>query len=163
MRDRSKSAILLKNMTISADQEKMLAELAETIIPATSTPGAAAISAHLFALKMLDDCYTREQQQKFLKGMQQLDVAARTSYGTDFVGSGPAQREALLTAIETNQAAGDELTYGYMEMKRLTIQAYTSSRFFLTRVHVYELVPGRWHGCVPVTKEPVTKELNKAS
>ena len=34
--------------------------------------------------------------------------------------------------------------------KGLTIQAYTASEFFLTKVQVYELVPGRYHGCVSV-------------
>jgi len=158
LHDNSKASILLRNFTVSGDQEKLLAQLAETIIPTGATPGASAVSAHLFALKMLDDCYTKEQQQKFLKGLQQLEAAAEAASGKSFVESGPAQREALLRKIEDKKEPGDELNYCYSEMKRLTIQAYTSSSFFLTKIHVYELVPGRWHGCVPVNKNP-----NKAS
>jgi len=153
LHDEPGSSVLLKHFTITGNQEKLLAELAETIIPTGATPGASAASAHLFALKMLDDCYSKEQQQKFLKGLQQLDDASGTASGHRFVEATPAERSALLTSIERKQAPGDELNYCYGEMKRLTIQAYTSSRFFLTNVRVYELVPGRWHGCVPVKKD----------
>ena len=93
LQDRSKSTILLKNFQVDEAEEKLLAELAETIIPATSTPGAKDISAHLFALKMLDDCYSREDQKKFLKGLQQLEEAARAATGQSFIKCTPAQRE----------------------------------------------------------------------
>ena len=87
MHDTSKSSILLKHFQVGSDQEKLLASLAETIIPTTSTPGAAAISAHLFALKMLDDCYSADQQKKFMKGLQQLEDASKTQSGQGFVQS----------------------------------------------------------------------------
>jgi hypothetical protein len=153
LHDEPGSSVLLKHFAISGSQEKLLTGLAETIIPTGATPGASTVSAHLFALKMLDDCYTKEQQQKFLKGLQQLDDASRTVSGHGFVDTTPAERTALLTGIESKKIPGDELNYCYGEMKRLTIQAYTSSQFFLTKIRVYELVPGRWHGCVPVKKD----------
>jgi hypothetical protein len=167
LQDQSKSTILLKNFQIDGQQEKLLGELAETIIPATSTPGAKDISAHLFALKMLDDCYTKTDREKFLKGLRQLDEAAKTASGGSFVKCTPAQREAIIGGIESRVASGtgshaaaggpasstSELDFCYSVMKRLTILAYSSSQFFLTKIHVYELVPGRYHGCVPVTNE----------
>jgi hypothetical protein len=154
LHDKPGSSIPLKNMTVSADQERLLAELAGTLIPTGQTPGAATVSAHLFVLKMLDDCHTREQQQKFFKGLAQLDEASLSASGHRFAEATPGERAALLTMIENKKMTGDELNYCYGEMKRLTIQAYTTSQFFLTKVHIYELVPGRWHGCVPVGKTP---------
>src|ERR1700733_6988315 len=153
LHEEPKSSVLLKHMKISAEQEKLLAELAEPLIPAGATRGAPAVSAHLFVLKMLDDCYSREQQQRFFSGLQQFEDASRAASGNRFGKAGPAERAALLQSIENKKASGDELNYCYGEMKRLTIQAYTTSQFFLTKVHVYELVPGRWHGCVPVNKD----------
>jgi len=152
LQDQSKSTILLKNFQIGNHEEKLLAELADTIIPATSTPGAKDVSAHLFALKMLDDCYSAEDRKKFLKGLQQLEEAAKTASGQSFLKCTPAQREALIGEIE-NRAAASELDFCYSVMKRLTILAYSSSQFFLTKVHVYELVPGRYHGCVPIKND----------
>jgi hypothetical protein len=157
LQDRSKSTVLLNNFQIDGEQEKLLAELAETIIPATTTPGAKDVAAHLFALKMLDDCYSKEDQQKFLKGLQQLDEAARAATGSSFIKCTPAQRASLIGSIDNKTLAGknadlsgNELGFCYSVMKKQTILAYSSSPFFLTKVHVYELVPGRYHGCFPV-------------
>ncbi|HWK02888.1 MAG TPA: gluconate 2-dehydrogenase subunit 3 family protein [Puia sp.] len=174
LQDQLKATILLKNFQIDGQQEKLLAELAETIIPATSTPGAKDVSAHLFALKMLDDCYSKGDQQKFLKGLQQLDETARTTTGQSFLKCTPAQRDALVSGIENRITAGkgavssisgphssvSELDFFYSVMKRQTILAYSSSQFFLTKIHVYELVPGRYHGCVPVKNIPGKDQMN---
>ena len=32
----------------------------------------------------------------------------------------------------------------------MTLQAFTGSQYYLTKVRVYEMAPGRFHGCVPV-------------
>lgn len=151
LQDKSKASVILKNMSIDADQEKLLAELAETIIPATTTPGAKDISAHLFALKMLDDCYKPEDQQKFITGMNQFEKNCKTKNERNFVDCTPQQRSDLLTDLETKKDQNDELTFFYATVKKLTIQAYSTSKFYLTNVRVYELVPGRFHGCVPAT------------
>lgn len=150
MQDKAKSSILLKKMHISAEQEKLLEELAETILPKTSTPGAKDIYAHLFALRMLDDCYKEEDQKRFVHGMEQFDKKARAELETSFVKATPGQRQTLLKKIEAQRDTNDDMTYFYSTAKGLTIQAYTSSEFYLTRVHVYEMIPSRYHGCVPV-------------
>ena len=62
-----KTSVSLKNIKIDAGQEKLLAEIASTIIPATETPGAKEVGAHLFVLKMLDDMYEKEIQQEYIK------------------------------------------------------------------------------------------------
>ena len=150
MQDKSKASIILKNMVIDGDQEKMLAELAETIIPATSTPGAKDISAHLFALTMLDDCYKKEDQQQFIKGMEQFEKTCSTKFGHSFAACTPEQRTSFLQQIESAKDSKDDLQFFYNTVKRLTIQAYTTSKFYLTNINIYKLVPGRYHGCVPV-------------
>jgi hypothetical protein len=150
MQDHSKSAILLQNFKIDSDQEKLLEELSATLIPTTDTPGAREVSAHLFVLKMLDDCSSPEDRQKFLKGMQLFDNAARSAGGRSFADADAAARLALLATIDGNKNADPDVGYFYSTTKKLTILAYSSSSWFLTKVQVYELVPGRWHGCVPV-------------
>lgn len=156
MQDKSKSAILLKNMNVKADQEKMLEEISETIIPKTDTPGAKDISAHLFALKMVDDCFKKEDQQRFIKGMIDFERLTSKKFDKSFVDCTPVERTALLHELEQKKEAKDDLSYFYGTTKRLTIQAYTSSKYYLTKVQVYELVPSRYHGCVPV--KPLQKK-----
>jgi hypothetical protein len=153
MEDHSKAPILLHNYKIDDQQEQLLETLTATIIPSDATPGAKEVSAHLFTLKMLDDCYSKEDRDKYLKGMQQFDAAARNSSGKGFVKSSPAQRETLLASIENKTLTDIDLNFFYSTTKRMTILAYSSSQYYLTKVQVYELVPSRWHGCFPVTKK----------
>jgi Gluconate 2-dehydrogenase subunit 3 len=150
MEDHSKAPVGLHNYQIDRQQEQLLETLTATIIPSGSTPGASAVSAHLFTLKMLDDCYSKEDRDKYLKGMQQFDAAARAGSGHSFVSSSAAQRESLLASIDGKKGTDKDLNFFYSTTKRMTILAYSSSQYYLTRVQVYELVPGRWHGCTPV-------------
>ncbi len=153
MEDHSKAPTGLRNYKIDDKQEQLLETLTATIIPSGSTPGGREVSAHLFTLKMLDDCYSKEDRDKYLKGMRQFDAAAHASSGHSFVRSSPAERESLLTSIEGKKLTDKDLNFFYSTTKRMTILAYSSSQYYLTKVQVYELVPGRWHGCFPVTKK----------
>jgi hypothetical protein len=149
MNDRSKSGILLSKITISAAEEDMLAELCETILPKTSTPGAKDISSHLFVLKMVDDCRKKEDQDRFISGMQAFQEGCTSTAGKDFVDSTMEQRNTVLASILADKDEESDLKYFFKTVKGLTIQSYTASEFFMTKVQVYELVPGRYHGCVP--------------
>ncbi|CAL1517266.1 gluconate 2-dehydrogenase subunit 3 family protein [Chitinophaga sp. MM2321] len=138
------------NLDISADQEKLLAEIAETIIPATDTPGAKALGVHLFVLKMLNDCYEKDQQEAFIKGLKQLEKITKKQYGDSFMACDKVDREAVLKNIETTMKdAGDVSTF-YKIMKQKTIQGYLNSKYVMTNLVIYELVPGRYDGYFPV-------------
>jgi hypothetical protein len=152
MGDHSRPDLVLKNFTVNGAGQKTLDTLTATLIPTTETPGARETGASLFILKMLDDCSSKADQDNFFKGMQQLEDASRKMAGTTFADAKGAQREAVLTAIGDKKIPGDELNFFYSTARKLTILSYSSSPYFLTKVQVYELVPGRWHGCVPVTQ-----------
>lgn len=149
MNDRRKSSILLSKITINAEEEDMLAELCETILPKSSTPGAKDISSHLFVLKMVDDCRKKEDQEKFLNGMKAFQEKCKSTAGKDFMSISPDARKEVLASMIADQDEESDLKNFFKTVKGLTIQSYTASEFFMTKVQVYELVPGRYHGCVP--------------
>ena len=67
----SRSSLPLKNISITASEEKMLAELTEMIIPKTNNfIGAKDLKAHEFMLTMIDDCARPEEQKKFTDGLK---------------------------------------------------------------------------------------------
>ncbi|GAC1425112.1 MAG: hypothetical protein NVSMB7_01320 [Chitinophagaceae bacterium] len=152
LQEKSKASLFLNNLKIDTDQEKLLAEIAETIIPVTTSPGAKDISAHLFALKMVDDCFKPEDQQQFMKGMEQFEKECKSQFGKHFTDCPKQQKDAFIGSLEAskNKNQKNDTQYFYATIKRLTIQAYTTSQFYLTKINVYEMVPGRFHGCVPV-------------
>jgi hypothetical protein len=147
-----KSSINLKNFDISNDQEKLLAEVAGTLIPSTDTPGAKDLSVHLFVLKMLDDCYEKREQQAFIKGLEQLNTIAKKSYGDTFIACAKANRESVLNNVENDKNSDAEVSTFYKIMKRRTIEGYLNSKYVMTKLIPYELVPGRYDGYVPVKK-----------
>lgn len=149
MSDRSKSSLLLKKIKISADDEALMAELCETLLPKTSTPGAKDLSAHLFVLMMVDDCRKKEDQEKFIKGLEAFKKLTQQSINKDFTKADARERKKVLDSVIAKIDEENDLNAFFKMTKGLTIQAYSSSEFFLTKVQVYEMIPGRYHGCVP--------------
>jgi len=130
-----KVSIQLQSIQINPDQESFLKQLADAIIPPTDTPGAAELGSHLFALKMVDDCFEKQEQDKFMAGLKKLQ------------GKEP-DPAALMSAAEQEK---DEEAIAFMKAyRRLVIQGYTQSEYVMTNLLPYQLVPGKFYGCVPV-------------
>ncbi|WP_183559116.1 gluconate 2-dehydrogenase subunit 3 family protein [Mucilaginibacter sp. SP1R1] len=155
LQEKGKASIGLKNVDVSADQEKLIGDIAETIIPKTNTPGAKDLQLHLFVLKMVDDCYTKKDQQDFMTGMGQFNDLINKRYGRVFGDCDTKQREQTLLSIEQNKdpkitTYSTELKIFYGIVKNQTINGYTTSKYFMTKQVVYELVPGRYNAFYPV-------------
>lgn len=78
----------------------LLDEIGETIIPATSTPGAKAAQIGEFMKVMVTDCYTQAQQDAFMKGITEVDEASKKMHSKTFMECTPEQRHALLVSLE---------------------------------------------------------------
>jgi hypothetical protein len=87
----------------SAQDVAYLDEIAETILPATKTPGAKAAQTGAFMALMVADCYSPAEQRVFLDGMRKVDEAMRRAHGVSFMGSSAAQRLAVLTTLDQEQ------------------------------------------------------------
>jgi hypothetical protein len=109
---------------------------------------------------MIDDCYPAGQQQQFMRGLAAFDERVRSSSGKSFTETIQMFRSLLVATFDA--AASDkntppdpsqsDLFFFFRENKKLVIRGYLGSQYFLTKIEVYELVPGRWHGCMPVIK-----------
>lgn len=145
-----KVSIPLKQIHIDPDDESMLAELAETILPKTDSPGAKDLSAHLFALKMVDDCYTKVNQDKYVKGMKDFENYVKKKTGKSFIENSPADRLAIVTELDQQKPADDGMAFFYQSTKRLTVQAYTTCEYYMTKIRGYKMIPGKFQGCIPL-------------
>ncbi|MDO1445328.1 gluconate 2-dehydrogenase subunit 3 family protein [Rhodocytophaga aerolata] len=88
----------------TAEQDKMVAELSEIIIPKTSTPGAKEAKVNEFIETMLTDCYEEKDQKSFLKGLDRLEDKSQKAHKKTFLELTTDQQTALLKEI----AAEDE-------------------------------------------------------
>jgi hypothetical protein len=146
----SNASIALKNIQVSGKQEKLLAELSESILPISTTAGSTQLAPHQFVLMMVDDCLKKEDQDKFIKALRGFNEFAKTKTGDAFTGSDVVKRKQLLTAIESKIDIPEDILSFYEIAKRLTVQSFTGSKYYLTEVRKYEMVPSRFHGCFPV-------------
>jgi hypothetical protein len=149
MNDTTAASIPLKHIKISGADEARLAEISETLIPKTAIPGAKDVYTHLYALRMIDDCYDKEKQEQFVSGLRDIDKLSKKKFDATFQKSTPAQREALLSELD-GRKKGDDLYDFYQMAKALTINGYMTSKYVMTNITKYELVPGRYNGFAPV-------------
>ena len=89
----------------SADEIAFLDEVAETILPETSTPGAKAAKTGAFMALMVTDSYDAEERRTFREGMRSVDEACRRAHDVDFMSATPEQRLAVLQVLDREQKA----------------------------------------------------------
>ena len=146
-----------------------LDEIAETILPETSTPGAKAARTGAFMALMVTDAYTPRNQQIFRDGMQRLDEACQRDYAASFVQARPEQRLALLQRLDGERQAeidaleaartsrapaatappADAPVHYFRLMKELALLGYFTSEIGYRRAMRYIETPGRYDPCAP--------------
>ena len=87
----------------TADDIAYLDEIAETILPTTSTPGAKAAKTGAFMALMVTDTYHDDDEKTFRDGMRKLDDLSKSKNGASFMKATPAQRLALLQELDREQ------------------------------------------------------------
>jgi hypothetical protein len=140
--------------TLTPSQEALLAHVVDTIIPATDTPGAKDLNVHLFVQKMVQDCYAREAQVNFVKGMDALKDIAKKKHGKSFDACTTEERIALLKGMEQSEDASQKEFYTMA--KGLTVRGYMNSEYVMTNLTNYQAVPGHYYGCVPVNQKSLS-------
>ncbi len=153
-------------------QIALLDEIAETILPATRTPGAKAAKTGAFMALMVTDGYSPVERQVFLEGMRQVDAAMKKAHGVSFVEATPPQRLALLTVLDIDQKRvmdaravsdkgrastdGERPAVPYFRMmKELAMLGFFTSEVGCTQALRYVESPGRYDPCTPyVVGEP---------
>jgi hypothetical protein len=156
-------------------------EVAETIFPKTSTPGAKEAKVGQFMTRMVNDCYTEEDQKAFRDGKAAVNDACKKMHGHDFMKASPEHRKAVLVSFEKEvnehqekrrefmkeqddlekkaQANGDTSfkrktmpAHYFTMMKQLTILGYFTSKEGREGATNYQPVPGKYQGDVPYNK-----------
>lgn len=164
------------NDLFTEDHVAFLNEVADTILPTTSSPGAKAANVGQFMAVMVQDCYTPKDQKTFVDGLGKLDDASNKKFNAKFMDLDAQKRTDLLVALDkeqkdyttsrNKQLEADRLNHKndpkykapqipnhYFRMiKELTLLGYFTSEIGATKALRYIAVPGRFDGCVPYKK-----------
>jgi aromatic ring hydroxylase len=146
------------NISFSEDEIALLDEIGDTIIPATSTPGAKSIQIGSFIVMMVNDCYDEKNQKDFAEGLSKLNEASKKKNNASFMKSTPEQRTALLNEIDKEMRAymenkkSEDPEHYFKMMKELTLLGYFTSEIGATKALRYIETPGRYDGSFPYKK-----------
>ena len=153
-----KSADKPVNALFSVSHIAFMNEIADTILPTTSSPGAKAANVGNFMSVMVLDCYEEKNQKIFQEGLKKIDELSEKQFSTSFVKADPKQRTELLTTLDKEQKeyqakkAKEEPSHYFRMMKELTILGYFSSKEGATQALRYLPVPGKYDGSYPYKK-----------
>jgi hypothetical protein len=154
--------IALSHISITGDQEFLVGDIVSCIIPTTDTPGAGDLNVHHFVLRMVDDCYSPEDQQNFLAGLIQVDQSAEKMFGKSFEDCTIEEKTRLISSWTEEKKDSEEETETTVDgkpnqlpaffaiTKRHTVQGYLSSEYVLTNALPYTMAPGGFKGCVEI-------------
>jgi glucoside 3-dehydrogenase (cytochrome c) hitch-hiker subunit len=138
----------------TASDVALLDEVADTILPDTSTPGAKAAGVGPFMALMVADVYDAREQRVFIDGLAKLERASTALNGVPFLQASAAQRVALLETLDREQLEHmrglpeTELPHYFRMIKELALLGYFTSEIGYTRAMRYTEVPGRFEPCV---------------
>lgn len=87
----------------TTDEIAFLDEVADTILPTTSTPGAKAAKTGAFMALIVTDSYKAADQTAFRDGMKALDDRSKEMNKVSFMEATPQQRLSLLEILDKEQ------------------------------------------------------------
>mgnify|MGYP001574847307 CR=1 FL=1 len=155
-----------KPVFFSEDQARLIAEVAEIILPKTTTPGAKDVGVPGFIDSMLKEVFQKEDQDHFLKGLSEFDDDAKNIFGNAFNDCDLEEQKAhfkkyhdeALSKSSREESTGWWNTGGrndksfVLKMKELTLLGFFTSEPGATQVLQYNQVPGPFQGCIPLEK-----------
>ena len=133
---------------LSFESTATLAEIVETIIPQTDTPGAKVLGVDKLIQRIVKDCYDKPAQEQFTKGIDLVNELAQKANSKPFAECNTEQRLAILSGMGKSEDAAQKRFYNMA--RQMTVKGYTNSEYFMTNISHFEFAPGRYHGCVPV-------------
>ncbi len=146
-------------------QRATLAALADTIMPATDTPGALAVGVPAQIETMMRDWASPATRDEMIAGLGRIEVL-----GGGFSALSATARHDLLNPYDSDaltvlRPAGSTMVErmagplrrdpGYSILRELTLVLYYYSEVGLTQELAYAPIPGRWDPSVPLT--PTTR------
>ena len=129
---------------------------ADRIIPASDTPGATDADVVTFIDRMLADWYNRDERDRFLAGLRELDATCRARHGKDFADCDERDQVAVLTAFDDHVTARRHAgapthnEHWFAMLKYTTVFGYCTSEVAMRRTLGTWPRATRYDGCAPL-------------
>lgn len=148
---------------LTTNQANTVAEITETILPKTQTPGAKELGVPQFVDKMLKDLLSEDEQKDFLAGLDTFDKACEEATGKSFAECTEKQRQDFLLQQDKEAAKLPPSVWGirlaapaptafFRRLKELTLLGYFTSEKVGKTMLGYDPIPGHYIACMPLAE-----------
>ncbi len=147
-----------KNYLLS--KKNLLAELAETIIPATDTPGAKEAGAVNYMMNILLECTDDKTLNRFIDGLKDLENYTQSAYHKAFEHCSDTEKESVLRYFEEKSIPTHSLLEKaknrytgfpfFTALKTCAVFGYCISEKGASIGMHYIAVPGKYLSCIPL-------------
>lgn len=148
------------SLSVLKEKKRLIAELAEAIIPRTNTPGAKDAKVDDFILQMVTSGISSLEQRTFLHGLQGIDDYCLKHFQREFIMCAKKEREEVLTYFESEEAWSRSFRLVskvrnkllgrsfFSLIKYLTVVGYCTSEVGCTVGLAYDYIPMQYQSCV---------------
>ncbi|OAQ38961.1 hypothetical protein A5893_13060 [Pedobacter psychrophilus] len=137
----------LIHIKISSYQESIFSEYLENLLPSNQTYGAKELHLSAFTLKMFDDCYSEDNQEKLEEGFYELEKFFKSNI-IDYSKLNTIEKTAFYQRLCKKHNHPQNLQFLLKESHKWAVIGYQNSEYVMTKFVTYELVPGNYYGCV---------------
>jgi gluconate 2-dehydrogenase gamma chain len=138
------------NFTLDGRNFALLEQVCEAIIPTTDTPGAIVAGVPVFVREMLEEWATDQSRSEIAEVLDGIEKLAWSQFGAAFLELLPARRALVMAAFDAERIGRQDAAYG--KFKYLVLAGYYHSEIGATQELRFELVPGAWRSCVPLSE-----------
>lgn len=134
--------------SFSIIEQKILASITDTIIPAGNSVGALSVGVDKFLQKLIDDCYEKVAQDNIKAQLKVLDASADSTHKKHFADCSQSQREELLLKLSKSEKKEEKDFFDLMKSE--TIRGFNTSQKVMQEYLGYKVAPGHYYGSVDI-------------
>ncbi|MCP9754668.1 gluconate 2-dehydrogenase subunit 3 family protein [Lacihabitans sp. CCS-44] len=144
------------------NQAALIADIAESILPKTKTPGAKEMAVPQFIDKMVKETMDEASQKSLVEGLESFEDEVKAKYDTNFILLKADQKKEFLEKLDKEKPRSGLSMWGialekdapqptfFKIIKGLTLFGFYTSEEIGRNVLVYDPVPGEYIGCMPL-------------
>jgi hypothetical protein len=141
-------------------KKNLIADIAETIIPATNTPGAREAGAIDYIMRFLTECTDTKNLNRFVDGLKDFEQYCHSKFNRDFSLCSQLEKEQVLSHFEAKSSQSHTLFEKVKDkytgipffhtLKKYAVHGYCISEKGASIGMNYIAVPGKYLSCIPL-------------
>lgn len=140
--------LLSYSSDFTPDEQALIANIADTIIPENDSIGALSVGVDKFLIRLIDQCYEDDVKKNVKTRLKALNGLALNTSGDPFGACRQQKREELLLTFSNSADEADKNFFNLMKSE--TIRGFRTSQVVMEDYLGYQVIPDYYNGFVDV-------------